>query len=339
MTGPLIHSHQIPFLNKAQNLWIFDFLKLIQSRMETISSLIKYLSFPSLSNWYWSCHDIGTSTKIDSLFIFFLLVPNLSTQEIWVISLGNFQRITSLNQTVYLVPRLSLDLCGCIWLSIIPVQPSAWNISAFQYVCAALNSCVPLSSSSLYCINAGGGICLQIYLISLRVQQQTENVKKTNKRWVDGGHGGLTPTYFSGMLQLGGRFDLGLSGMSIKILPNSKLFPLVENTTSKKVNKLKWFYVMVSNVTPLSFSSDVWKDTRGQANAFGASRGRANMQSVFFFPQNHAFSFSFSLLSYSCPASPFASFTWPLFSRMIPPCEPSSVQVSTPGSSGSAFLA
>lgn len=91
-------------------------------------------------------------------------------------------------RTVYTVPGMSFDFCGCIWPSISPVHPSVWNICAFSPVCLRCSELLrSQGSGSLYCVDTGGGIPLQIYLLSLRLQQETESVKKANKertgRW------------------------------------------------------------------------------------------------------------------------------------------------------------
>lgn len=173
--------------------------------MENISSLVKYLSSPSLSSWYWSSHDIGTSTKLTVIFFKRFLVCLLKKYELQYF-------VGKVPVSCVLVSGLCIRCWGV--LTSVGVSgrpsapsthiPSACSIYAFSAVflrCSELQ--LSLGSISLYFINAGRRIRLQIYLISLRLQQETETVKKQirNVR-VDGSHGGLTSTYVSGMLQL-----------------------------------------------------------------------------------------------------------------------------------------
>lgn len=48
-------------------------------------------------------------------------------------------------------PGMSLSFCGCVWLSISPLQPSAWNLYAVSPACLFSSDLPrPLSSGSPY---------------------------------------------------------------------------------------------------------------------------------------------------------------------------------------------
>lgn len=103
---------------------------------------------------------------------------------------------------------------------------SAWHIYVFSTVCLCCSELLcSFNSWYVYCIYAGRGIRLQIYLLSDWLQQETETVKEViQNAQADGSRGGLTPTYVSGMLQLWGGFDIGL-GLSVN--QNYSLFQVV----------------------------------------------------------------------------------------------------------------